>query len=61
MALIFSYKFEATIVNELNKANAKSSFFVNGLNWDCAYNYADELVAAYSAGHLIGKLYMLRQ
>jgi hypothetical protein len=51
---VFSYKFESSLVDELNGAGAKGSFFVNGNNWGCAYDYADELLHAFKSGHLIG-------
>ncbi|KAK4048532.1 hypothetical protein OIV83_004700 [Microbotryomycetes sp. JL201] len=38
----------------LTSKHANASFFVNGNNYDCIYNRADELIARYKAGHLIG-------
>lgn len=32
----------------------KATFFVNGNNWACIYDNADELIRRYKAGHLIG-------
>ncbi|KAI5449809.1 hypothetical protein NCC49_004021 [Naganishia albida] len=32
----------------------KATFFLNGNNWDCIYNHADEIRALYDAGHTLG-------
>lgn len=47
------YKYNSEIVNELNQAGAIGTFFVNGNNYDCIYDKADELIAAFDAGHII--------
>ena len=50
------YIYEGEIVNTLNNAGVKATFFVNGNNWDCIYddNVVSSLKAAHAAGHLIG-------
>ncbi|KAK4048531.1 hypothetical protein OIV83_004699 [Microbotryomycetes sp. JL201] len=42
------------IANYLNSQGVKGSFFVNGNNWGCIYDRADDLIARYRAGHMIG-------
>ncbi|GAA5903139.1 chitin deacetylase [Sporobolomyces salmoneus] len=34
--------------------DAQATFFVNGNNWECIYDQADDLIERYNAGHLIG-------
>ncbi|GAA5876878.1 hypothetical protein JCM1840_002688 [Sporobolomyces johnsonii] len=36
------------------KYDSKTTFFVNGNNWDCIYDRADDLIARYNAGYQIG-------
>lgn len=38
----------------LKQSGARASFFVNGNNAGCIYDYADELLSRFQAGHLIG-------
>ncbi|KAM0786037.1 hypothetical protein ACM66B_006850 [Microbotryomycetes sp. NB124-2] len=38
----------------LTSKGANGTFFVNGNNYDCIYNRADELISRYRNGHLIG-------
>ncbi|KAG9019784.1 Carbohydrate esterase 4 protein [Tulasnella sp. 427] len=49
------YKWNTKIVNTLNAAGAKGTFFVNGNNYECIYSTANEqrLKTAYKAGHQI--------
>ncbi|KAK4053622.1 hypothetical protein OIO90_003861 [Microbotryomycetes sp. JL221] len=46
------------IANYLNQQGVKGSFFVksdgSGNNWGCIYDRADDLLARYRAGHMIG-------
>ncbi|GMK57724.1 hypothetical protein CspeluHIS016_0405580 [Cutaneotrichosporon spelunceum] len=44
--------YETQIANSLN--GGKGTFFVNGNNWDCIYDKADDLKALYAGGHTIG-------
>jgi peptidoglycan/xylan/chitin deacetylase (PgdA/CDA1 family) len=50
------YIYETSIVNTLNKAGIKGTFFLNGGNWACIYDAANvkSIQAAYAAGHEIG-------
>lgn len=48
------YSFGADITATLQKYNSKGSFYVNGDNWGCIYDRADDLIARYKAGHMIG-------
>jgi len=41
-------------MDQLDAAGLKATFFVNGNNWDCIYNYGPELQRAYSSGYQIG-------
>ncbi|ESK88396.1 carbohydrate esterase family 4 protein [Moniliophthora roreri MCA 2997] len=45
------YMYMDDIINTLNNAGAKGTFFVNYQNWDCIYNYQDPLKRAYQSGH----------
>ncbi|SCV72937.1 BQ2448_6862 [Microbotryum intermedium] len=47
------YKFGAEIARFLDKHDVKATFFVNGYNYGCIYDYADELIARHKAGHII--------
>lgn len=42
------------LLTQLNTAGVKATFFVNGYNYGCIYDYADVLKAAYDSGHQIG-------
>ncbi|KAI9359206.1 hypothetical protein DFJ73DRAFT_817347 [Zopfochytrium polystomum] len=48
------YTSMSTIANAFSAAGGKTTFFLNGNNWGCIYDRADDLLAAYQAGHLIG-------
>ncbi|GAA5973558.1 hypothetical protein JCM11641_007118 [Rhodosporidiobolus odoratus] len=48
------YPYGTQIANYLTKQGLKGSFFVNGYNWNCIYDRADDLVARYKQGHIIG-------
>ncbi|KAK4703131.1 hypothetical protein P7C70_g3086, partial [Phenoliferia sp. Uapishka_3] len=48
------YKYGAALAKYFERHNSLASFFVNGQNYDCIYDYADDLIARYQAGHLIG-------
>ncbi|KAA1119399.1 hypothetical protein PGT21_024261 [Puccinia graminis f. sp. tritici] len=37
----------------LDASNSKASFFINGNNYGCIYDYADTLVERFNKGHLI--------
>jgi peptidoglycan/xylan/chitin deacetylase (PgdA/CDA1 family) len=41
---------EATVRSDLG--GSKGTFFVNGNNWGCIYDYADQIIAAHNAGWL---------
>lgn len=43
----------ADIVNQFNTAGGRATFFLNGRNWGCVYDYADAIVAAVADGHQI--------
>ncbi|KAK2764564.1 hypothetical protein FQN54_009259 [Arachnomyces sp. PD_36] len=47
------YTYMSTILDALAQANASATFFVTGTLYDCIYNNADTLKAAYDAGHQI--------
>jgi peptidoglycan/xylan/chitin deacetylase (PgdA/CDA1 family) len=44
--------YDLQIANSLN--GGKGTFFINGNNWDCIYNKADDLKQLYASGHTIG-------
>ncbi|KAK7030470.1 hypothetical protein VNI00_014057 [Paramarasmius palmivorus] len=44
------YMYMDELVKTLTDAGGKGTFFVNGQNWDCIYNYQDQLKRAYAAG-----------
>jgi peptidoglycan/xylan/chitin deacetylase (PgdA/CDA1 family) len=50
------YTYQQTLLDELQAAGAKATFFVNGNNWGCIYDEAHvaSLRRAYEAGHTIG-------
>ncbi|GAA6059944.1 hypothetical protein JCM10212_003084 [Sporobolomyces blumeae] len=48
------YVYGPEIDQTLAQNNAKATFFLNGNNWDCIYDRADDLKARYAAGHLLG-------
>ncbi|KAM0746717.1 glycoside hydrolase/deacetylase [Meredithblackwellia eburnea MCA 4105] len=41
------------IATFFNQHNVKATFFVNGNNYDCIYDYASDIQARYAAGHQI--------
>ncbi|KAK4703605.1 ubiquitin-conjugating enzyme E2 J2, partial [Phenoliferia sp. Uapishka_3] len=43
----------ANFFNGIKGQKALATFFVNGNNYDCIYDYADDLKARYAAGHMI--------
>lgn len=47
------YIYTKGILDMFNQANMKVTFFVNGNNWDCIYNYFDLIQAIDAAGHQI--------
>lgn len=47
----FSYTQE--IVDQFNAVNGKVTFFVNGMNFGCIYDYASALQNAFNSGHQI--------
>ncbi|GAA5838962.1 hypothetical protein JCM11251_007840 [Rhodosporidiobolus azoricus] len=47
------YQYGADIAKTLQNNGAKGTFFVNGYNWGCIYDRADDLIARYKAGHVI--------
>lgn len=56
LALAFDdgpYQYTQTLVNTLNAAGAKGTFFVTGTLYGCIYNQAAALKSAYSSGHQI--------
>lgn len=42
------------IVDTLDKAGAKGTFFYNGNNWECIYNQVENIEYVYQHGHQIG-------
>lgn len=48
------YDYEDDIATRLQESEAIGTFFFNGNNWDCIYDRAEEVRAAYDAGMLIG-------
>ncbi|BGP43362.1 hypothetical protein JCM10450v2_007514 [Rhodotorula kratochvilovae] len=44
----------ATAAKTIEKAGGKATFFVNGNNYGCIYDRADQIIAEYKAGHTIG-------
>ncbi|GAA6040004.1 hypothetical protein JCM8097_002663 [Rhodosporidiobolus ruineniae] len=48
------YTYGHDIAATLTKNKVKGTFFVNVNNWACLYDNADELIARYKAGHVIG-------
>ncbi|GJN93944.1 hypothetical protein Rhopal_007003-T1 [Rhodotorula paludigena] len=38
----------------LSDNGGRGTFFLNGNNWGCIYDRADQIIAAYKAGHTIG-------
>ncbi|RDL29984.1 Glycoside hydrolase [Venustampulla echinocandica] len=47
------YQYEGAIVQALNAAGAKGTFFVTGTLYNCIYSQASQLKATYAAGHQI--------
>jgi len=48
------YIYESGLIDTFNAAGIKATFFVNGSNWSCIYDYASELQKAFTSGHQIG-------
>jgi len=48
------YRYLPEIVALAKKYNIPLTHFVNGNNWACIYDYAEEIQAAYKAGHVFG-------
>ncbi|KAI5474902.1 carbohydrate esterase family 4 protein [Pseudohyphozyma bogoriensis] len=48
------YTWGAPIAQTLQNHSSVGTFFVNGYNWGCIYDYASDLQERYQAGHLIG-------
>ena len=51
---IRQYAYQSKVSQTLQSFGAKGTFFVNGHNYDCIYDVADQLQATYRAGHVIG-------
>ncbi|RHZ82799.1 hypothetical protein Glove_103g227 [Diversispora epigaea] len=54
MAITFDdgpYMWTNDLLNNLKALNAKATFFINGNNWDCIYNYATVLKRIVAEGH----------
>ncbi|RHZ82798.1 hypothetical protein Glove_103g226 [Diversispora epigaea] len=54
MAITFDdgpYLWTNDLLNNLKALNAKATFFINGNNWDCVYNYASVLKRIVAEGH----------
>ncbi|WAR58008.1 hypothetical protein PtB15_5B238 [Puccinia triticina] len=47
------YNFGSKLDKTLDASNAKATFFVNGNNYGCIYDYADVLLERFNKGHLI--------
>jgi len=47
------YNYEASLVQKLNAAGAKATFFVTGTLYGCIYSQRNTLKATYDAGHQI--------
>ncbi|SCZ94776.1 BZ3500_MvSof-1268-A1-R1_Chr12-1g03650 [Microbotryum saponariae] len=43
----------SSIAQVFTKYNSHTTFFVNGYNYDCIYDQADDLIKRYNAGHTI--------
>lgn len=48
------FQWENKVDRALQSRKGKGTFFVNGNNYACIYNYAEELQKTYRAGHVIG-------
>ena len=48
------YKYTANIAQQFTEAGGHVTFFVNGWNYDCIYEQAEVVKAAFDAGHQIG-------
>ncbi|KAG8836692.1 hypothetical protein FRB91_008526, partial [Serendipita sp. 411] len=56
LALAFDdgpYQYTSTLMNTLNQAGAKATFFVTGTLYGCIHNQAAAVKAAYNSGHQI--------
>ncbi len=47
------YIYTKAIADQFTAAGGKVTFYLNGLNYGCIYDKADEIQAAYNAGHQI--------
>ncbi|KAJ3284549.1 hypothetical protein HK104_009878 [Borealophlyctis nickersoniae] len=47
------YKYTASLLDQFDREGYKLTLFVNGNNWGCIYDYANELQSAYRKGHQI--------
>ncbi|GAA6011615.1 hypothetical protein JCM10207_002679 [Rhodosporidiobolus poonsookiae] len=48
------YTYGTTIADYLTSKKVKGTFFVNGNNWACLYDRANDLIKRYKQGHVIG-------
>jgi len=48
------YIWNKDVVKALNGAGVKGTFFLNGQNWDCIYDQAESIQAAFKDGHMFG-------
>ena len=48
------FVYSADIAAAFTAAGGAVTFFINGLNFGCIYNFADGLIAARAAGHQLG-------
>lgn len=48
------YKYNGRVIQDLDNGGALGTFFVNGNNYGCIYDYAEDLQKAFAAGHIIG-------
>ncbi|KAG9297480.1 hypothetical protein G9A89_020882 [Geosiphon pyriformis] len=47
------FRWSHKVLDTLEEAGVKATFFINGNNWNCIYNYASVLIRAYKSGHQI--------
>lgn len=47
------WKYNTKVVQDLDDATVTGTFFVNGENYGCIYDYAEELRQAFDHGHII--------
>jgi len=48
------WEYEPKVVQDLEGKGVLGTFFVNGDNYACIYDYADQLQSIFDAGHIIG-------